>query len=93
MTTLTSHNGAMPRYVAYVPMDDEWLPVVEVYEFRDAGQRVRSHITQEGVHMTALGLFPTRAEANEAAVRAWLGCHVDSGERKLSRQRHPAGGN
>ena len=90
MTASRGKNGLMPRYVGYVPLDDEWLPVVEVYEFRDACQRVRSHMTQEGVHMTALGLFPTRAEANEAVIRAWLECHKEADDGQ-SRIRHPAG--
>jgi len=91
MTRPGSQNGTMKRYVGYVPMDEAWLPVVEAYEFPDDGQRVRSHMTQEGVHMTAIGLFPTRVEANRAAVRAWMECHW-SDENAESRQRHPAGG-
>ena len=92
MTHPGSQNGTMKRYVGYVPMDEAWLPVVLTYEFSDDGQRVRSHMTQEGVHMTAVGLFSTRSEANRAAVRAWWGCHGRD-EGAEARGRHPAGGN
>ena len=89
MTGTTGKNERMPRYAGYVPMDEDWLPVVELYEFADEGQRVRSHMTQEGVHMTALGLFHTRSEASEAVIRAWLDCHTGD-EDSDSRSRHPA---